>query len=386
MTKIAVFTGTRAEYGLLYWLLKAIQSTPPLSLQLIVSGSHLSPEFGHTVDEIKAEGFEIDAEVEMLLSSDTPVGVIKSMGVGLMGFAEALQRLAPDAAVVLGDRYEALAFSQAALLHRIPLLHLHGGEITEGAYDDPIRHAITKMAHLHFVATEESRLRVIQLGEIPSRVINVGALGLENIRRSPRLSARSLTDDLGFDFSHPYFLVTYHPVTQGDEPAEASFNAILSALREYPEHGIVFTYPNADEGGRKVIRLIDRFTAETRNRCLAVKSLGMPRYLSVAAGAQAVLGNSSSGIIEIPSLGVPTVNIGRRQKGRLAAASVLHCDPSRDGILAAIRKALTPEFRHTLEGMVNPYGDGYTSDRIVKRLIEGIPGGPKTFYDLPAVT
>ncbi|MFL1404555.1 UDP-N-acetylglucosamine 2-epimerase [Marinobacter sp. M1N3S26] len=384
MTRIAVFTGTRAEYGLLYWLLKAIHSAPDLSLQLIVSGSHLSPEFGYTVDDIRDDGFEIDATVEMLLSSDSPVGVIKSMGVGLMGFAEALERLSPDAALVLGDRFEALAFSQAALVHRVPLVHLHGGELTEGAYDDPIRHAITKLAHLHFVATPESRQRVIQLGEPPSMVHDVGALGLENVRRTPRLTPQALSADLSFDFSRPYILVTYHPVTQGDEQPEGTFQALLSAMDAFPEHGVVFTYPNADDGGRRIIRLIDQYVASAPDRCLAAKSLGMQRYLSVASGAEAVLGNSSSGIIEIPSLGVPSVDIGLRQKGRLAAPSVIHCEPHRQGIMAAVCRALDPAFRAGVEHQVNPYGDGFTSDKIVKRLCEGIQAGPKAFYDLPA--
>lgn len=384
MTRIAVFTGTRAEYGLLYWLLKAIHSAPELSLQLIVSGSHLSPEFGYTVDDIRDDGFEIDATVEMLLSSDSPVGVIKSMGVGLMGFAEALERLSPDAAMVLGDRFEALAFSQAALVHRVPLVHLHGGELTEGAYDDPIRHAITKLAHLHFVATPESRQRVIQLGEHPSMVHDVGAMGLENVRRTQRLTPQALSADLSFDFSRPYFLVTYHPVTQGDEPPEETFQALLSAMDAFPEHGVVFTYPNADDGGRRIIRLIDQYVSSAPDRCLAAKSLGMQRYLSVASGAEAVLGNSSSGIIEIPSLGVPSVDIGLRQKGRLAAPSVIHCEPHQQGIMAAVCRALDPAFRAGVERQVNPYGDGFTSDKIVKRLCEGVQAGPKAFYDLPA--
>lgn len=384
MTRIAVFTGTRAEYGLLYWLLKAIHSAPGLSLQLIVSGSHLSPEFGYTVDDIRNDGFEIDAKVEMLLSSDSPVGVIKSMGVGLMGFAEALERLSPDAALVLGDRFEALAFSQAALVHRVPLIHLHGGELTEGAYDDPIRHAITKLAHLHFVATPESRQRVIQLGEHPSMVHDVGALGLENVRRTQRLTPQALSTDLSFDFSRPYFLVTYHPVTQGHEQPEETFQALLSAMDAFPEYGVVFTYPSADDGGRRIIRLIDQYVASAPVRCLAAKSLGMQRYLSVASGAEAVLGNSSSGIIEIPSLGVPSVDIGLRQKGRLAAPSVIHCEPHRQGIMAAVCRALDPAFREGVEHQANPYGDGFTSDKIVKHLCEGIQAGPKVFYDLPA--
>lgn len=380
---IAVFTGTRAEYGLLYWLMKDIQADPELTLKLIVSGTHLSPEFGLTYRQIELDGFSIDERIEMLLSSDSPVGVVKSMGLALIGLADALARLQPDALVILGDRYEALAAAQAAMLQRIPVAHLHGGEITEGAYDDAIRHAITKMSYLHFTAAEPYRQRVIQLGEAPERVLNVGAVGLDHIVKTPLYSLKELKTSLGFELSLPYFVVTYHPVTLADEPAEESFKALLNALDLFPEHQVILTYPNADDGGRAIIPLLEQYAAAAPKRVFAIPSLGYKRYLSAVKHCAAVIGNSSSGIIEVPSLNVPTIDIGQRQQGRLAAPSVLHCEANTESISIAIERALRPMHKHMF---VNPYGSGDASSQIVDCLKMLNSGGIKYFYDLDRST
>ncbi len=379
--KIAVFTGTRAEYGLLYWLMKDIQASQALELQVIVSAMHLSPEFGETWRQIEEDGFSIDAKVEMLLSSDTPVGVVKSMGLGTIGFADALERLKPDVLIVLGDRFEALAVVQAALIMRIPVAHLHGGEITEGAYDDAIRHAITKMASLHFVAAEPYRQRVIQMGEAPSTVFNVGAIGLDHLQRSPRMGMAELAVSLDFELREPYLLVTYHPVTLLEEDPEESFKALLTALDRFPDHQIVLTYPNADNGGRAIIPLLENYGRSQAHRVLAIPSLGFRRYLSVLSKAGAVVGNSSSGIIEAPAVGIATVDIGARQLGRLAAESVLHCSPDADAIEQALIKALSADFAAQRLTVVNPYGQGCASSAIVKVLEMHTRSFYKHFHD-----
>ena len=321
MKKIAVFTGTRAEYGLLYWLLKDIQTDEALDLQLLVSGTHLSPEFGNTYREIEQDGFTIDEKVEILLSSDTAVGVAKSMGLGVLGFTDALSRLQPDALVILGDRFEALAAAQTAMILRIPVVHLHGGEITEGAYDDAIRHAITKLSYMHCTSTDEYRNRVMQLGEAPERVKNVGAIGLDHLSRSHFLTVDELSNSLSFSLTKPFLLVTYHPVTLADEEPESSFQALLDSLDEFTEYQVILTYPNADDGGRSIIPLLENYAKNNPNRVLAIPSLGQKRYLSAVKHSAAVIGNSSSGIIEVPSFDVATINIGLRQKGRLSAKS-----------------------------------------------------------------
>lgn len=380
--KVAVFTGTRAEYGLLYWLLHDIKADADLQLQLIVSGSHLSPEFGLTYRQIEQDGFVINEKIDMLLSSDTAAATVKSMGIALLSLADALQRLQPDVLVLLGDRYEALAAAQAAMLMKVPVLHLHGGEITEGATDDAIRHAITKLSYLHGTATEAYRQRVIQLGESPQRVVNVGALGLEQLHRASLLTKQQLTDELNFDLSKPYFVVTYHPVTLADEPAQQSFAALLNALEQFPEHHIILTYPNADAGGRSIMTLLQNYAVARPKRVLAVASLGHLRYLSAVKHATAVIGNSSSGIIEVPSLGVPTVNIGRRQQGRLCAGSVIHCDATQAAIAAAISQALAAR----PGANDNPYDTGNCSQRIISMLKQLHFDPVKTFYDLPGTS
>lgn len=379
--KIAIFTGTRAEYGLLYWLMRDIQADDLLELQLVVGAMHLSPEFGETWRQIEGDGFRIDAKVEMLLSSNTAVGVVKSMGLGTIGFADALDRLRPDVLVVLGDRFEALAIAQAALIMQIPIAHIHGGEITEGAYDDSIRHAITKMARLHFVSAEPYRQRVIQMGEPPDSVFTVGAVGLDHMLRSSRMSLQELGRSLGFELKQPYFLVTYHPVTAGAEDPERSFKALLDALSKFPEYQVIITYPNADNGGRTIIPLLEDYAHKQPNRVLAIESLGFNRYLSAVSYAAAVVGNSSSGILEVPAFAVPTVDIGIRQQGRLASKSVLHCEVDSAAIQASLREALSSAFLSVVRNAENPYGQGDASTAIMKVLGDFNFDGPKRFYD-----
>jgi UDP-hydrolysing UDP-N-acetyl-D-glucosamine 2-epimerase len=362
--KICVFTGTRAEYGLLYWLLKEMQADSRIDLKVLVSGSHLEPEFGETWREITADGFAIDAKVDMHLDSDAPVAVAKSMALGLAGCADALDQLKPDLLVVLGDRYEALAVAEAALLLRIPIAHIHGGEATEGAIDEQIRHAITKMAHLHFAAAEPYRERILQMGEAPERVFTAGAPGLDHIGNIKLLGRSDLERKLGFRFGERNLLVTYHPATLDRASPVISFRRLLDALDHLPEVNVVITKSNADVGGRAINAAIDTYAGERRERVLAVSSLGQQRYLSVIAQVDAVVGNSSSGIIEAPAMGKPTVNIGPRQQGRVRAPSVIDCADSTDAILAAIECALSPSAQAIAARRESPYGRGGASKRI----------------------
>jgi UDP-N-acetylglucosamine 2-epimerase (non-hydrolysing) len=382
MKKIAVFTGTRAEYGLLYWLIKDIQSDDELALQLLVSGTHLSPDFGNTYSQIEQDGFTIDEKIEILLSSDTAVGVAKSMGLGVLGFTDALNRLQPDALVILGDRFEALAAAQTAMILRIPVVHLHGGEITEGAYDDAIRHAITKLSYLHCTSTDESRKRVIQLGETPSRVKNVGAIGLDHLARSHFMTVDELSKSLSFSLKKPFLLVTYHPVTLADEEPVSSFQSLLDSLEQFPDYQVILTYPNADDGGRSIIPLLESYAQNNPNRVLAIPSLGQTRYLSAVKHCAAVIGNSSSGIIEVPSFDVATINIGMRQKGRLSAKSVIDCKADKKAIVDAIDVGLNKTYKMSGEVIFNPYGQGDASGQIVTLLRELQVTPCKSFYDL----
>lgn len=381
MRKIAVFTGTRAEYGLLYWLLKDIQADSTLELQLLVSAMHLSPEFGMTYQQIETDGFFITEKVEMLLSSDSAVGTAKSIGLGVIGFADALARMQPDVLVILGDRFEALAVAQAAMILRIPIVHIHGGEITGGAYDDAIRHAITKLSLLHFTSTETHRNRVIQLGESPYRVHNVGAVGLDHLQRSDLMPISTLADSLNFKLEQPYILVTYHPVTLASEPAKESFLNLLAALDQFPELQIILTYPNSDDGGRVIIPVLEAYAKKQPKRVLAIPSLGQLRYLSAVKHAVAVVGNSSSGIIEVPSFKIPTINIGERQRGRLAASSVFSCKVDTDSIVSTLRSALNAD----LSQVINPYGKGNASGAILEHLKAAKLTEIKTFYDIQGV-
>lgn len=361
---ICVVTGTRAEYGLLSRLMREIQQDSELVLQVIATGMHLSPEFGLTYKLIEQDGFRIDAKVEMLLSSDTPVGIAKSIGLGVIGFADALDRLKPDILVVLGDRFEILAAVQAALVARIPVAHIHGGETTEGAIDEAIRHAITKMAHLHFPAAEEYAQRIIQLGEQPNRVFTVGAPGLDAIANLVPIERTALEQSLGFAWHNPLLLVTYHPVTLAREDAAQAVRALFSAIEECGGVSVIFTKANADTDGRIINAMIDDFVAQHPERMVAFTTMGHERYISAMRYADVVVGNSSSGIIEAPFLKTPTVNIGKRQHGRLRAASIIDCGETKEEIAEALQRALSPEFRAVAEHATSPYGTGEASHAI----------------------
>lgn len=379
---VAVFTGTRAEYGLLYWLLRDIESDSELNLKIIASGSHLSPEFGNTFLEIQKDGFEIHEKIEILLSSNTAVGVLKSMGIGILGFSDVLDRLRPDILIILGDRFEALAAAQTAMILRIPILHLHGGEVTEGAYDDSIRHAITKMSYLHGTSTEEYRKRVIQLGESPNRVVNVGAMGLDHLKRTKLMTLKQLEESLGFHLGEKFFIITYHPVTLGDEDPVKSFNALLEALEDFLDYKVLITYPNADDGGRSIIPIIENYANNNPSRVKSLPSLGQIRYLSSVKYSSCVIGNSSSGIIEVPSFEVPTVNIGIRQKGRLRAKSVINTRPAPIDIAKAIKYALNREYVIDGEPIINPYGQGNASNKVINMIKNLSYENCKIFHDM----
>lgn len=386
MKKICVVTGTRAEYGLLRWVMEGIRQSPELELQLVVTGMHLSPEFGMTVDAIEADGFTIDRKVEMLLSSDTAVGVTKSMGLGMIGFADALAELKPDLMLVLGDRYEIFAVAASAMIARIPSAHLHGGEATEGLIDEPIRHSISKMSHLHFVAAEEYRRRVIQLGEQPEHVFNVGGLGIDNILRLKLLTRDELEEALGFKFAKRNLLITFHPVTLEQGTSAQQMDELLVVLAELKDTGLIFTMPNADTDGRVIFEQIKGFCAE-HPQARAYTFLGQLRYLSCIQHVDGVIGNSSSGLAEVPSFKKGTINIGDRQRGRLKAASVIDCEPEAKSIGEALERLFSVEFQGKLSAVDNPYGNGGASDAIVRRLESQSLDNllKKRFYDLPSV-
>ena len=387
--KICVFTGTRAEYGILKPIMDEIQKDHDLRLQLIVTGMHLSPEFGATYGFIEADGFHIDEKVEILLSSDSAVGITKSMGIGLIGYSEALQRLKPDIVIIAGDRFEGLAMAQACLVARVPIGHLHGGELTYGVIDEAIRHAVTKMSHLHFTSCEVYRSRVIQLGEQPNRVFNVGAIGAENLKKIKLLSKMELVEDLNFDLGDQFLLVTFHPVTLENATAKAQFEEVLAALDLVIENKngntkIIFTKANADTEGRVINKLIDSYTGNQPDRAIGFVSMGQRRYLSAMKHSAAVVGNSSSGILETPSFRVPAVNIGDRQKGRVRARNVIDCESNRTSIRQALDKALSAEFTASLEGMNSPYEKSETAKQI-KTILKNIDLHniiKKTFYDV----
>lgn len=383
--RICVYTSTRAEYGLLRGVLKEIESAPTLQLQILASGMHLSPEFGMTIQEIRADGFEPDETIDILLSNDTPVAICKSMGLAMIGYGEALQRLKPDIVVVLGDRFETFCMAAAAQVCRVPVAHIHGGETTEGVIDEAFRHSITKMSHLHFASCDAYRQRIIQLGEFPDRVFNVGALGVENIRRTSLMERSDLAESIGFNLERPYFLVTFHPVTLEKTTAEGQFQSLLDALDCLPKFNVILTKANADTDGRVINRMIDEYSEKRAERCLAVASLGALRYLSTMKYAAAVIGNSSSGIMEAPSLNVSTVNIGDRQKGRVRAESVVDCEPSVAPIEAAILKVISPGFQQTLKDVSNPYDKSGTAREIVSEITAVDPAGllQKRFCDIP---
>jgi GDP/UDP-N,N'-diacetylbacillosamine 2-epimerase (hydrolysing) len=386
MRKICVITGTRAEYGLLRCVMQGIQDNSELTLQIIATGMHLSPEFGLTYQAIEQDGFKIDRKVEMLTSSDTPVGIAKSMGLGLIGFADALDELKPDLIVVLGDRFEIFSAVSAALVARIPVAHLHGGEATEGLIDEAIRHAITKMSHVHFVAAEAYRQRVIQLGEQPDRVFLVGGLGIDNIKRLQLLDRDALEDSLDFKLGRKNLLVTFHPVTLETATAADQMAELLAALEDLQDTHLIITLPNADTDGRTLIKMVEKFVAQHPN-ARAYTSLGQLRYLSCVAYVDGVVGNSSSGLAEVPSFKKGTINIGDRQRGRLQTASIINCEPNRESISAALRKLYSTDFQECLSRVINPYGEGGASEAIISEVKSVTLDGllKKRFYDLSNV-
>ena len=389
--KICVVTGTRADYGILSGLMRLIDQDPAMHLQIVATNMHLSPEYGMTVDEIEKDGLRVDRRVEMLLSSDTPTGTVKSMGLASIGFADAFEQLAPDIIVILGDRYEMLAAASAALIFGIPVAHLHGGEITEGAYDDAIRHAITKLSYYHFTSTEEYRQRVIAMGEEPGRVFYAGSPAVDAISRFAPMSLADLEGSLGVRLDENFLLVTFHPVTMQPGEGERQTRALLHALDEtvmkdadYTKIKVLFTMPNSDTDGRSVARIIREWCDRNAGRALAVTSLGRDRYYSALAHCAAVVGNSSSGLIEAPSFGVPTLDIGDRQKGRAAGNTVTHCAAEERAITSGLRHVLSEDTRNQcrLSG-VNPYHRPGTLELIHRVLAEAKPALhiAKRFYD-----
>lgn len=368
MRNICVITGTRAEYGLLYWTMKALQEDKSVNLSVCVTGMHLSPEFGLTYKKIIEDGFVICEKVETVLSSDSPVGISKSIGLGVISFSEVFERIKPDIILVLGDRYEIFAACSAAMIARIPIAHCHGGEATEGCIDEAIRHSITKMSQIHFTSTDKYRKRVIQLGEQPANVYNVGALGIENINKLKLLSRTEFEEFIGFKLSKFNFLVTFHPVTLDNASTEAQFKELLAALDQFEETTIIFTKPNSDTDSRVIIQLIDDYVKKNSRKSIAFTSLGQLRYLSAIQYMDVVIGNSSSGLIEVPSFRKATINIGDRQQGRVKGISVIDCNPRKEDIVNSISKALSLAFREQLQFSENPYGKNNSSVEICRVL------------------
>ncbi len=380
--KICIVTGTRADYGLLYWLMKEIEEDNELELQIIATGMHLSPEFGLTYKVIEDDGFVINEKIEIILSSDTPIGISKSIGLGTIGFAEAFQRLRPDILVLLGDRFEILAAAQSAMVSRIPIAHIHGGELTEGVIDEAIRHSVTKMAQIHFTSTENYRNRVIQLGEQPEHVYNLGAPGLDNINRLKLLSKENLEKQLNYTFGEMNFLVTYHPETLS-ENNEKHLNELFNALDKFPKAKLIFTKSNSDTSGRIINSLVEDYVSVNSDRAILFTSLGQVRYLSCLKYIDVVIGNSSSGIIEVPFFKKATINIGDRQKGRECSKSVINSSNNTNSIYDGICKALSKDFRKSLIETTSIYGEGNASPKI-KSVLKNIKLDNiifKRFYD-----
>jgi GDP/UDP-N,N'-diacetylbacillosamine 2-epimerase (hydrolysing) len=366
MRKITIVTGTRAEYGLLYWIIKGIHKDPDLELQLVVTGMHLSPEFGFTIKEIEKDGFPIAERLEMLLSSDTETAVALSMGIGMIGFAKVYERLRPDVLVVLGDRFEILSAVASAVPFRIPIAHIHGGESTEGSMDESFRHAITKMSHIHFPSTQEYKNRIVQMGETPAHVFCFGAPGLDNIKRLKLLDKQELSNALNLPVDKEWGIVTYHPATLEKESSEFHIKEIIVALVAFHKIHWIFTLPNADTDSRIIIKIIDDYVQRNPENAHLFSSLGQLKYLSFLKHATVMVGNSSSGIIEAPSFKLPVVNIGERQKGRITTRNVIDvpvCEKKL--IITAIKKAVSVNFRDSLQGLKNPYGNANASEKII---------------------
>jgi len=382
--KICVVTGSRAEYGLLYWLMKGIEEVDELELQVLVTGMHLSSEFGQTYREIEKDGFVLDKKVEMLVSSDTPVGISKSIALGISGIADAFEELQPDIVVMLGDRFELLAAASAALVSKIPIAHLHGGETTEGAFDEAIRHSITKMSHLHYTATEDYRKRVIQLGEYPDRVFNVGGLGIDNINKLTLLTEKEFVERVGLELGKRNLIITFHPATLGRGMSGDQFGELLEALDTLENTHLYFTKANADTNGRIINEMIDEYILTRSQKAVAHTSLGKLVYLSALKYVDGIVGNSSSGLIEGPSFKIGTINIGDRQKGRIRAESVIDCQPDYPSIISALDRLFSNEFKETLPTVRNPYGAGGAAEAVLESLrvtpLDGLV--QKSFFDL----
>ena len=383
MRKICFVTGTRAEYGLLSRLMRLVKEDNDLRLQVIATNMHLMPEYGETYKEIEKDGFTIDKKVYMHKPSDDAHGIISSMAEEMQGMNDALSELKPDILVLLGDRYEILVAAQVALIHRVPIAHIHGGEVTEGAFDDAIRHSVTKMSSLHFTSCEEYRHRVIQMGEQPSRVFDVGSLGVENIKAVPLMTKDELEASLDFKIDKQTILVTYHPVTLGGDPAK-DIREFLDALDQFKDLKVIFTMPNSDTGRDAIALAVENYVEKHSNRAKAYTSLGLKRYLSTLQFVKAAVGNSSSGIIEVPSFGIPTLNIGDRQKGRLASKSVVNCGTSKDEVIAGLKLCLSEEMQKAAKTYENPYAKPDTANLIYQELknVELAGLNLKTFYDL----
>ena len=365
--KICIITGSRAEYGLLYWLIKEVNVDQNLELQLIATGMHLSVEFGLTYKEIEKD-FKINKKIDMHLSSDTTVGISRSMGIAQKSFSEAYNQLKPDIIVVLSDRYEIFSAASAAMVSRIPIAHIHGGEATEGSIDEAIRHCITKMSHLHFTAAEEYSKRVIQLGEHPSKVFKVGGMGIENIKRLKLLSKENLEKKIDFKLNIKNILISFHPVTLEKDTSKKQFLEILEAIDDLKDTNIILTKTNSDMDGKIINSMIDKYVAKNKDKSISITSMGQLNFLSALQHIDFIIGNSSSGLLEAPTFKIGTINIGDRQKGRIKAKSVIDCSPNKKSIKDAIKKVYSTEFQNLLKNVKNPYGDGCPSQTIVKIL------------------
>ena len=367
--KICVVTGTRADFGIMSRLLEMIRDSREFELQVVATNMHLAPEYGMTVNEIEQSGFKVDRRVDMLLSGDSATATVKSMGVGMIGIADALADLRPDYLLILGDRYEMLSVASASIIFRIPVIHLHGGEVTEGAYDNAIRAAITQLSSIHFTSTEEYRNNVVRMGADPARAFNVGSLGVDNARTDELMTLEAFNQSLDFDFRPGFLLVTYHPATchPGEEAKDTK--QFLDALDRFPDQQILITMPNSDTGGREVARLMREYGERNPDCVKCVTSLGRLRYYTALSLCGAVVGNSSSGLIEAPSFGVPTLNVGDRQKGRAQGNTVVNSGSETEEIVAGLKKVLTPDFRiYCRQEGVNPYSQPNTALQILNHL------------------
>lgn len=384
MKNICIITGTRAEYGLLRPIINRVENDIDLNLQLIVTGMHLSPEFGMTFKQIEKDGYHITEKIEVLISSDTNVGISKSMGLAMISFSELYERIKPDIVIVLGDRYEIFSAVSAAYVSKIPVAHIHGGETTKGAFDESLRHCITKMSYLHFTSTEDYRNRVIQLGEHPDRVFNVGAIGIENIKNLKLLSKKELEIQLNLKLENKYVIVIFHSVTLENNTAKGQFEEIINAL-EKTDLNVIFIKGNSDTGGRIINKMIDEITNKYTKKYASFTSLNILQYLSLMKHCEALIGNSSSGILEAPSFRIPTINIGDRQKGRIQSKSIINSEPKSDKIYTSLKEGMSESFKNEISNMVNPYGDGNVSVKIIDKIKVFLNNDidlKKNFYDL----